>query len=48
MIWGEIKQDLKVNKVNDAFSEFLIEKEEKLINAYCNLKYSRVKTAWKN
>ncbi len=39
---------MSFNKVNDAFSEFLIEKEEKLITDYCGIKNSRNNSShWK-
>lgn len=41
MLSGKINQDSTFNKVNDAFSKFLIEKEEKLINELCGIKNLR-------
>lgn len=41
MFPGKINQDSSFNKVTDAFSEFLIEKEEKLVCQLCGVKNSR-------
>lgn len=41
MLTGNITQDNKINKVYDAFSEFLIEKEEKLVIQLSGKKNSR-------